>query len=278
MSRRAGMAILVAGFAGTLWMLSSLADASHETRRTEAVAIEPARPAQIQPLVPIESAVGDPSVVSRTEIPVEKPASVADEKPPGYEEALARFLYPPATGNADVDRRNVLRHIILHQKSLDPDRADMRLDVSAFLKMPGVVPAGLSLSPEDRERIGAILAEEQPSTTRLWRERVRVEQQCLLRAVDAGSFEWVAEDSTAQPPVQSTAKDFAERMRSTYGELCKDWYFISVGGAGWRFTPYFSKFSQPEFFDAQARFMTQLDRVRDRVKDHVHALPQAQRR
>ncbi len=264
-------ATVIVAFAAGWWLRGSRIEAPTAPRVEQ-----PGLPASREPeLVPLAATEGTATAPARVEIDPGRGVESGDED--AYEVALRRATLPEPTGDADTDRRNALRHIIRYASPYDsPDYDGPRVDAENVISRDDVNPRHKHLTPEQLKDLQAVLDDAREAAHRTWQERLTLEREAMLRAVDTGSFEWYGPDARHHDPTLSVSEQksaFQKRMNETWGPMGKEWTCLLTGARGEDLVPYVTRRSAPELFAAIDRCFVAEREALDRARRFVEQIP-----
>jgi hypothetical protein len=217
----------------------------------------PADPASDAALVPVRAVHDDQSIRSQPARTSVEPTSADPEdatQSEAYQRALARVTLPEPTGDAEKDRRNVLRHWLQHSGFYEPGSFSGPVwELTRLRDDPRINPTNRELTSDQIGEVAKLVAGDSEERRALWSRRLGLEGKAIAAAIDAGSFDWFGptaphQDQTLGPMGQQRA--FQLRMNETWGEMGLGWTCMMSDVRGVPYVVYATPRSAPELFDA----------------------------
>ena len=197
------------------------------------------------------------------------PASTPEDEMEARARALAFGQYPAVTGDADLDRRNLARHLIEFAGGMDED-SPCPFSMQHLVGAPDVNPDRRSLDPEEMERLRRIVSSDDEELRRAWATRNSLLRPALLEAAKAGQIEWFE----GAPPT-GWMKDFQSRMTDTYGAFGRHWYWVGMAARGQTLNVYVTDRSHPRLMAAMREVDARVAALRVKVQDYLAGLSPA---
>jgi hypothetical protein len=193
-----------------------------------------------------------PPARAKVETPLAAPADVTQTE--AYQRALARVTLPTPTGDAEVDRRTVLRHWHRNCGLYEPGSFQGPIwDLTRLQTDPRINPTKQSLTSEQIGEVAKLVAGDVQERAALWSRRLELEGEAIAAAIDAGSFEWFGPTAAHQDPSLSPQEQqmaFERRMNETWGPMGIGWTCMMTDVRGVPHIVYVTPQNSPDLFDA----------------------------